>query len=345
MNLTSIEEPMPISAATTLRQMIMGFRTTQLIAVAAKLGLADHLRYGPQTPEQLARATGAEPQALYRVLRALASLGVFAEAADGAFALTTLVEPLQSDVAGSLHSLAILYGQEWIWQPWNNLLYSVQSGRTAFDAVHGRPLFEYLSDHPPAAAQFDAAMSGYSQLETAAILAAYNFAGATSVVDIGGGQGVLLAAILQTHSHVSGVLFDRAPVIAGNGPLEHASLGGRSKAVAGDFFAEVPGGGDIYLLKSVIHDWDDADAIRILRNCRQAISGNARLLMIERVIPEGDGPSEAKLFDINMLVVAGGRERTEHEYRALLAASGFRLSRIIPTQSPLSLIEGLPAPL
>lgn len=329
--------------ASALRQLIMGFRTTQLIFVAAKLGLADHLQHGAQTPQRLAQAVAADPQALYRLLRALASLGIFTELPDGAFALTPLAEYLRSDVALSVRSLAVLYGEEWLWRAYGQMLHSVRTGQPAFEQVHGEPLFDYLSGRTEAAAQFDEAMSGYSAQEADAILAAYDFSTVTRLVDVGGGHGTLQAALLHTYPHLSGIVFDRAPVIAGaRRLLDEAGVGGRSDCVAGDFFTAVPEGGDAYLLKSVLHDWDDADASRILRVCRQAMAEPARLLVIERVVPEGNTSAEAKLFDINMLVVLGGRERTEREYRALFGAGGFRLTRVIPTQSPLSVIEGVP---
>jgi hypothetical protein len=345
MNESPSQQPQPVvSAAVTLRQLIMGFRVTQLICVAAKLGLADQLQQGPQTPQQLAHAVGAEPQALYRLLRALANLGLFAETAGGAFALTPLAQLLRTNVDGSIRSLAILYGEEWLWQAYGRMLYSVQTGRPAFDHTHGQPFFDYLHDHPTAAAQFNEAMSGYSSQEAAAILAAYDFSGVSTVVDVGGGHGALVAALLQNHPHLSGMVFDLAPVIAGaQRRLADAGVGARATCVAGDFFAALPSGGDVYVLKSVLHDWDDAAALRILRTCRQAMAQQARLLVAERVIPLGNTPAEAKLFDINMLVVAGGQERTEREYGALFQAAGFNLTRIIPTRSPLNLIEGVPA--
>jgi hypothetical protein len=330
--------------ATTLRQFIMGFRTTQLIYVAAKLGLADYLEQEPQTPRQLAQAVGAEPQALYRLLRALASLGLFAETDDGTFTSTPLAQLLRTGAAGSLRSLAILYGEEWLWQAYGQMLYSVQTGQPAFEHTHGQPFYTYLHEHPSASAQFNETMSGYSALEAAAILDAYDFSGVEKVVDVGGGHGMLMTALLQTHSHLSGIVFDLEPVVAGaECLLAEARLAARAECVAGDFFITLPGGGDIYLLKSVLHNWDDTDAIRILRACRQAMATQARLLVVERVIPTGNEPAEAKLFDINMLVVVGGQERTEREYQALFQAAGFNLTRIIPTHSPLSLIEGVPA--
>jgi hypothetical protein len=336
--------PPDVSAAAALRQLIMGFRVTQLIYVAAKLGLADRLEHGPQTPQQLAHAVGAGPRALYRLLRALASLGVFVETADGAFALTPLAHLLQSNVAGSLRSLALLYGEEWLWQAYGGMLYSVQTGQPAFEQAHGQPLYDYLHDHPSAAALFNQAMSAYSAQEAAAILAAYDFSGASRVVDVGGGHGALLSALLHEHPHLSGILLDLAPVVAGaQRQLADAGLAGRATCVAGDFFEALPSGGDVYLLKSVLHNWDDAAAPRILRTCRQAMARHARLLVVERVIPPGNTSAEAKLFDINMMVVVGGQERTEREYDTLFQAAGFNLTRVIQTGSPLSLIEGAPA--
>jgi hypothetical protein len=328
-----------------LRQLIMGFRTTQLIYVAAKLGLADHLQQDPQTPCQLAQAVGAEPQALYRLLRALASLGLFAETADGTFVPTPTARLLQTDAPGSLRALAILYGEEWLWDPYGRMLHAVQTGHPAFDHVHGQSLYNYLHHHPIAAAQFQDAMSGYSAQEAAAIIAAYDFSDVTTVIDVGGGHGALMAALLQAHGHLSGVVFDQAPVVTGaKRLLANAGVADRGACIAGDFFTAVPGGGDLYLFKSVLHNWDDAAAVSILRRCRQAMAPHARLLVIERMIASGNEPSEAKLFDINMLVVVGGRERTESEYCALFRAAGFNLTRVIPTHSPHSLIEGVPSP-
>jgi hypothetical protein len=331
------------SAAAMLRQLIMGFRITQLIYVAAKLGLADRMEHGPQMPQQLAHAVGAEPQAIYRLLRALASLGLFVETAEGAFALTSLAQLLRTNVAGSLRSLALLYGEEWLWQAYGGMLYSVQTGRPAFEQAHGQPLFGYLHDHSAAATLFNEAMSAYSAQEAAAILAAYDFSGVSTVVDVGGGHGALLAALLHEHQHLSGIVFDLAPVVAdAQRQLADAGLAARATCVAGDFFDALPSGGDVYLLKSVLHNWDDAAALRILCTCRHAMAQQARLLVVERVIPSGNTPAEAKLFDINMLVVAGGQERTGREYDALFQAAGFNLTRIIPTRSPLSLIEAVP---
>jgi ubiquinone/menaquinone biosynthesis C-methylase UbiE len=328
-----------------MRQLIMGFRASQLIYVAAKLGLADELANAPRNAAALATAVGAAPEPLYRLLRALASIGVLQESPDRTFALTPLAHPLRSDAPGSLRSTAVLYGDAVFWNAYGQMLHSIHTGEPAFEHVHGEPMYMHLASHPATASLFHEAMSGFSQQEIAAILEAYDFSSFTTIVDVGGGQGALVAALLKTYSHLRAVVLDREDVAAGAGHLlAQAGLTERASFVAGDFFQAIPRDGSAYLLKSVIHNWDDAAAQKILQNCRRAMSANARLIVIERVIPAANTPSEAKLFDINMLVTVGGQERTEDEHRALLQTSGFDLARIIPTASPLSLIEGVPRP-
>jgi hypothetical protein len=248
-------------------------------------------------------------------------------------------------VPGSLRSLALLYGEDWLWQAYGRTLYSVQTGRPAFEHVHGQPFFDYLDDHPAAAALFHAGMSGYSAHEAPAILAHYDFSGISRVVDVGGGQATLATALLHAYSGLSAVILDlEAAATSARRALAAAGVADRGTFVAGDFFTSVPAGADLYVLKSVLHNWDDAAAVRILRRCREAMAADARLLVIERVVPPGNAPAEAKLFDINMLVVIGGRERTEREYRALFEVAGLSLSRVIPTGLPLSLVEGTATP-
>ena len=322
-----------------LREQIMGFRTTQMIHVAAKLGLADLLAAGPRPVADLAIAAGAEPQALHRLLRALASLGIFAEDEAGDFVLTPQAELLRSDVQGLLRDIALLYGEDWLWQSYGTMTHSVRTGAPAFAKVHGQPFYGYLHSHPRAAARFNAAMTGFSSHETEAILEAYDFSRVRSVADIGGGHGALLAALLRAHPQMTGTLFDLPSVVAGASPaLDEMGIAERACVRAGDFFDEAPAGADLYVMKSVLHNWDDTDAARILATCRAAMAPEARLLVIERVVPEGNAPSEAKLFDINMLTVAGGRERTEAEYRRLFGEAGLALARIAGTRSPLSVI-------
>ena len=320
-----------------LREQIMGFRATQMIHVAAKLGLADLLAAGPRPVAELAAAAGAEPQALHRLLRALASLGIFAEDAAGDVMLTPQAELLRSDVQGSLRDIALLYGEDWLWQAYGNMTHSVRTGAPAFAKTHGQPFYGYLHAHPRAAARFNAAMTSFSSHETAAILEAYDFSAARSVVDIGGGHGALLAALLRAHPRMTGILFDLPSVLAGAEPVL-GEMAERARTVAGDFFDEAPAGADLYVMKSVLHNWDDTDALRILATCRTAMKPEARLLAIERVVPQGNAPAEAKLFDINMLVVAGGRERTEPEYRRLFEHAGLAVARVGATRSPLSVI-------
>ena len=327
-----------------LRQLIMGFRSSQMVYVAAKLELADRLDQCPRTAADLAADVGADPRALYRLMRALASIGIFAEGEGQTFALTPAARLLQSNVVGSLRSSALIYGDDLFWRAYGRMLHSVQTGKPAFDHCHGAPLFPYLETHPEAASLFHEAMSGFSEQESAAILAAYDFSGFSDVIDIGGGRGALVAALLTTCSHLRAVILDLEPAAPGATQLlSEAGLTGRATFTAGDFFTAIPEGGDVYLMKSVLHNWDDAAAARILRNCRMAMTKNARLIVIERVIPAVTGPSEAILFDINMLVVLRGQERTEKEYDELFRAADLKLARVIPTRSHLSLIEGVPA--
>lgn len=322
----------------------MGFRTTQLIHVAAKLGIADVLKDGPQDASALARAVGAHPRALYRLLRALASLGIFAETTDGRFQITPLAQTLRSDTPRSLRDLALLYGDAWVWDVYGRTLHSVVTGLPAFDRVHGRTLFEHLQRDAEAASAFDRGMTAYSEQESLAILGAYDFTDAVHLIDVGGGQGALLAAILAARPEARGVLFEQPDVVErAREVMRRAAVADRCAMVPGDFFEAVPGGGDLYLLKSVLHNWDDARSRTILRNCRDSMPSRSRLLVIERVVPEGGGASDAKLFDINMLVVLGGLERTTGEYRRLLEDTGFELRRVIPTQAPLSILEAIPA--
>jgi hypothetical protein len=328
-----------------LRQLIMGFRITQMIHVAAKFGLADHLARKPQTARELAPLVGAEAVSIHRLLRALASIGVFAETAGSVFETTPMAELLRRDRPGSLRSTAMLYGDELLWNAFGQLSRVIANGKSAFEQLHGQSFYDYLGEHSAAAALFNDAMTGFSEQEAGAILEAYDFAAVRAIIDVGGGQGALMAALLHGHAHLHAVIFDRSPPTDDTRRrFERLDILGRAEFVQGDFFATVPRGGDLYVLKSIVHNWKDDDATTILRNCRLAMPSRGRLVVGERIIPPGNAPAEAKLFDINMMITAGGQERTEAQYAALFAAAGLEMARVIPTRSPISLIEAIPAP-
>jgi precorrin-6B methylase 2 len=334
---------MASGAVDEVRRLIMGFRTTQLVYVAARLGIPDKLADGPQDACTLARTVGAHPRALYRLLRALAGLGIFTETADGRFEVTPLGQTLRRDTPGSLRDVALLYGDDWLWSAYGSLSHSVMTGRPAFEHVHGQTFYDYLHNRPDSAVTFDRAMTGFSEQEAAAILDAYDFSGASTLVDIGSGQGALMIAVLRAHPKMRAILFDQTGVVEqAHKVAADAGVTGRVTIAPGDFFEYVPAGGDVYVLKSVLHNWEDPEAIDILRNCRDVMSNGSRLLVVERVLPEGNGPSEAKLFDINMLVVPGGLERTTTEYQNVLEAAGFELRRVIPTKAAVSILESVP---
>jgi SAM-dependent methyltransferase len=334
----SSELPFPA----VLMQMLSGRWVSQMISVAAKLGIADLLSGGARSSHELAEATASNPQALYRLLRGLASLGIFSEPDPGYFALTPLAECLRSGVRGSMRAAAMAFGEEWYYRPWGDLLYSVKTGKTAFSHQFGQEGFEYLRENAEAARIFNEAMTCLSAIDNPAIVAAYDFSSAACVVDVGGGYGTLLAEVLKANPTARGLLFEQPAVIEGaKQQLQAAGLMDVCEVVAGDFFEAIPSGGDLYLMKSVIHDWDDERALKILKNCHRAMKGKSRLLLIEHVIHSGHQSMFGKLADIKMLVMSGGRERSGPEYRALLAAAGFELTNLIATQTPLNLIEAV----
>jgi hypothetical protein len=322
-----------------LRERILGFRNTQLIAIAAKLDLANHLRHGWKSAEELAANVKADPAALYRLIRALTSIGIFQETPDRKFSNTKSSELLLDDAEGSLRNIAILYGEPWLWHAYGNMLHSVKSGEQAFKDVHGEGMYDYFQSHKEASSVFNAAMSAFSEIEADAIIKAYDFSAKKIVVDIGGGEGYLVEALIKSYPNLSGIVFDLTiPQQVGNGK----DIRNRITHMAGDFFVKVPDGGDVYIMKSVLHNWDDDSCRAILKNCGMAMAEGSHLLVIERVIDETPGGSDAKLFDINMLVMVGGKERTSSEYADLFEESGFTLTRTIATASPLTILEATP---
>jgi hypothetical protein len=327
--------------AAQLTQMIFGFMTSQAIATAAKLGIADALKNGPRPADALAQTLGAHPHALYRLLRALASVGVFAEDPDGRFRLTPLAEPLLSDAPGSLRAFSIYFGADFHMRVWQDLYHSVVHGQPAFNHIHNKGVFEYFEENAEHAKIFTDAMTSFSASVSEPIVSAYDFAGIGTIADVGGGHGLLLSAILKKHPGMRGILYDAPSVIRGAKPtLDGHGIGGRCETVAGDFFQSVPAA-QAYIMKHIIHDWEDEKAVTILRNCRQAMTGNGRLLVVEMVVPEGNVPSPGKFLDLEMLLFLHSHERTEKEYAALFANAGFKLNRVVQTASPYSIIEGV----
>jgi SAM-dependent methyltransferase len=325
-----------------MNRMIVGSWVTQAIYVAAEIGIADLLASGPRTAGELAQETGAHGASLYRVIRALASIDVFREDDQGRFSLTPLGNLLASDAPGSKRSLARMAGAEF-YRSWGSLLSSVETGGAAFDKVFGKPFFHYMNANPDRWRIYDDAMTGIHDSETLPVLDAYDFAPFRTVVDVGGGNGLALAALLGRHPGVRGVLFD-LPAVAARSREVVASCGvsDRMRFVGGDFFDSVPVSGDAYLLRHVLHDWDDDEAVAILKNCRVAMRPGGRVLVVETVIPSGNEPCFGKWLDLMMLVV-GGRERTKEQYAELFSAAGLRLTSVFPTAHEVSVIEGIRA--
>jgi O-methyltransferase domain/Dimerisation domain len=335
-----VDQPSPPAA---LRQMLTGFWMTQCLYAAARLGIADVVAEGPRPVAELATRVHANPSALYRLLRALASVGVFAEVGSQCFEQTPLSSLLREGTSDSLRGLALLLGTISV-PVWAQIVHSVQTGQPAVETVLGSSLFEYLDHNPEAAKIFDEAMAGQTVMIARAVSAAHDFSRYQTIVDIGGGKGALIAEILEAAPRSRGINFDQ-PAVAERARLLLQSKGvaERCQTIGGDFFVEIPSGGDAYLLKFVLHDWSDEDCARILRNTRAAMAGHGVLLVIESVIPPGNESYPGKFMDVNMLVMTGGRERTESEYRTLLERGGFRLRRVTSAHPMASIIEAMPA--
>jgi len=332
-----------VSPSMAMLQMISGFWISRAVYIAAKLGLADHLHGGHKTSAELADITGTHAPSLYRILRALASVGVFVEDERRGFGLTPLSETLRTHVPGSLRAFATVELGEEHYPAWGDLLHSVRTGEIAFDHAFGMPIWTFFEQNPENAKTFNDAMTDTTRVVNDAVLSSYDFSSFGKIVDIGGGHGSFIASILKANPQMNGILFDAPPVMEGaQSRVEAEGIADRCGLVAGDFFQSVPAEGDAYILKWIIHDWDDARSNTILKNCRHAMMKNGKLLIVESVVPSGSEPHFSKFMDLNMLVMTGGLERTEIEYRTLLEASGFRLTRIIPTASPVSIVEGEP---
>ena len=327
-----------------LVRLVDGFRVTRTIHACVDLGIPDLLADGERTADDLAEASGADPSAVYRLLRALASLGILHEADGRRFSLTETGQPLRSDVPGSIHGWVTLTGRDYIWRSWGNLANAVRSGENSFRMLHGTDIWEWRASRPEESAIFDQAMRSLTGGVNDSILAAHDFGRFGTIVDVAGGNGTLLAALLAAHPNARGVLFDQEHVVSGAEPvLREAGVLERCEVVAGSFFESVPEGGDAYVLKWIIHDWEDPESIAILRTCRAAMGPDSVVLVIERDLGSPNENAAAKIGDLNMFVMPGGRERTLDEYAALFDAASLRLVGASPTATGYLVIEAAPA--
>jgi hypothetical protein len=341
---TVTEVPAHTDPAQTVFQLATGYIISSALQTAVRLGVPDQLANGARSTAELAAATGANEDALYRVLRALAMVGVFDEIGSRRFALTPTSELLRSDRPG-VRDMALWITSPFHFRVYSNAVDAVRTGRPAAEKTVGMPVFEYLARDRELSEIFNNAMTSFSATIMPAVLDAYDFGGISVLVDVAGGHGGILTAVLQKYPSMRGILMDVDHVIAGARPkIAAQKLQDRCEAVAGDFFEAVPAGGDAYIMKHIIHDWDDERASAILRNIRTALAGKrqGKVILLEAVIQAGNAPDLGKLLDLEMLMMPGGRERTAEEFRTLFARSGFEMTRIVATQSPLNVIEAVP---
>ncbi|MGQ0540343.1 MAG: methyltransferase [Blastocatellia bacterium] len=342
---SNAQQPAPFSLPpqALLLQMGLGALVGQALGVAAELSIADHLNDGPRSISDLADTLGVHERSVYRVMRSLASVGIFTEVGERTFANTPLSETMRSDVPGSMRGTLRFMARPWHYQVWGNMLEAVVTGETAWNRTYDEKLFEWFGEHSEEGEIFNQAMTEISAMAAPVVVAAYDFTGIDTLADIAGGHGLLLSQILRANPAMKGILFDMDHVIAGAGEmLEIKGVADRVQAVSGDFFVEVPAA-DAYIMKHIIHDWDDERAITILKSIHRAMNGDGHVLLVEMVVPEGDEPHPSKILDLEMLTLPGGTERTEKEYVQLVAAAGFKLNRIVPTQSAFSIIEAVKA--
>ena len=321
-------------------QIITGYWVSQAVGIAARLGVSDELADRPKKSSEVAKAVGADPKALFRLMRMLASIGVFTMDKQGRFGLTPLGDTLRSGFPGSVKNFAVAETAPGHWLPWGKMYEAIKTGKPMCKPALGMELWDWYSKNPEEGEYFNGAMGDLSAAVSDEVTRIYDFAKFEKVVDVGGAHGILLAAILKANPKMRGILFDLPHVTATAGEsLKTQGIGKRCEVVTGDFFESVPPGADIHVLKQIIHDWSDNESTTILRNCHQALKPHGKLLLVEMVVPPDNSPSMAQAMDLNMLVLLTGRERTESEYRDLLAAGGFKIQRVMPTQTPFSVIE------
>jgi O-methyltransferase domain/Dimerisation domain len=328
---------------TGIFMLMNGFHVAGAVSCLALLGIPDLIDASPKSAEELATQINADPQALYRLMRATACVGVLSEGPDGKFSQTPMSAILRSGATPSLRAFAIMTGREWHGRGWSNLDYCVRTGKQALEKIYGAHIFEYLKQNPAEGQIFNDAMTQISMIDSPAVADTYNFDGIDSIVDIAGGHGLLLATILKKNPQMRGTLYEMPHVLEGakKGPLKQVM--DRCTLASGDMFSSVPAGADAYIMKHIIHDWPDDRCVQILKACRKNVNSGGKLLVVDSVIQPGNDFSSSKFLDLQMLIFPSGCERTEKQFRALFAASGWQLTRIIPTAAPSSIVEGLPA--
>ena len=332
--------PPEVAASQLVFQLATGYIASSALYVAAKLRVADRLADGPRPVADLAAAAGANEDALYRVLRSLASLGVFEEVSPGTFTNNLASATMRPDAPGSTRPMTLWMSDPFHFRVYADMMHSVMTGQPAADKAVGMPVFEYFQRDRELSEVFNDAMTAFSAFVVPAALEAYDFSGINLLVDVAGGHGQVLTSILQKHPQMRGILFDVEHVIAGAVPrLEQAGVSDRCSTATGDFFKAVPEGGDAYIMKHIIHDWDDERALKILANIKKAMKPGGRIILLESVLASSNEPDFGKLIDLEMLLMPGGRERTADEFRELFQRAGFTVTKIVPTKSPLSVIE------
>lgn len=339
-----MSEPSKPNPSQHILQLATGYIASTAIYVVTKLGIADLLKDGPRAASWLAETTRTHPDRLYRVLRTLAGAGVFSERSPGTFALTSAGEALCSNAEGSVKDLALWIADPFHLRIYAEMMHTVRTGETTFDHIYGKPVFEYLPGDPEEAEIFNAAMTSLSRMMIPAVIEAYDFSGIGTLMDVAGGHGAFLRAVLSKYPAMKGMLIDMEHVIEGAKLLEeNRALGDRCQFQSADFFAAVPSGADAIVMKHIIHDWEDDKAVVILRNCLKSLSGRrgAKILVVEMVVPPGDEPHFSKFIDMEMMALPSGRERSAKEFEQLFSAAGLRLERIVSTQSPVSIVEGV----
>jgi len=327
-----------------MMQLLFGKQLTYSLSGVARLGVADHMDGTAKPVEDIAACCGAHAPSLYRVMRMLASFGVFKEGPARHFSLTPVGELLKTDAPGSLRYMAMMFGEEFSTRAYEHIAACLRTGGDGVSEAYGKQIWEVLGERPSQCGTFQHAMTNSTSVAAPAIVKAYDFSGITRLADVGGGHGLLLAAILRANPKLQGVLFDRPEVVGSVPQDQFAGCDGRIAIEPGSFFERVPDGCDAYLMKHIIHDWSDEHCRTILTLMRKKLPQDGRVLLCEMVVTDEPGPTPAKLLDIEMLVMTvGGKERTEQEFRELFAACGLLLSRIVPTARPISVIEAVPA--